>query len=62
MYRRSLAWYYYTTPTTENGVAHNTLWAPGQSTSLAEVRKKIRRLVTPKSVEATRTNRVRQAP
>ena len=45
MYRRSLAWYYYTTPTVTDGVAHTTLWAPGQNSGLAGVRNRIRRLV-----------------
>lgn len=45
IYRRSMAWYYYTTPRAEDGMAHNTLWAPGQSSSLDGVRKRIRRLV-----------------
>ncbi len=47
MYRRSLAWYYYTTSTAEDGGAHNTLWAPGQTGSLDSVRKKIRRRLAP---------------
>lgn len=44
-YRRSLAWYYYTTPKRDDGVAHNTLWAPGQTSRLAGVSKRVRRLV-----------------
>jgi hypothetical protein len=53
MYRRSLAWYYYTTPTVTDGVAHTTLWAPGQNSGLAGVRKRIRRLVPTRPTSTT---------
>jgi Rps23 Pro-64 3,4-dihydroxylase Tpa1-like proline 4-hydroxylase len=56
-YRRSLAWYYYTTPTAEGGPAHNTLWAAGQGNGLAGVRKKIRGLVPARSGGPTATPR-----
>ena len=54
-YRRSLAWYYYTTPTAADGMAHNTLWAPGQTSPLAGMRKRIRRLATSRPATPTAT-------
>jgi len=56
-FRRSLAWYYYTTPTVERVGRHNTLWAGGQDTAPASTRDRIRRLVPPKLVDATRSLR-----
>lgn len=60
-FRRSLAWYYYTTPTVERARSHNTLWAQGQGGTLASTRRKFRRLVPPKLVEATRAGRGQQS-
>jgi hypothetical protein len=55
-FRRSLAWYYYTTPTVDRVGRHNTLWADDQGGG-SRGRDKIRRLLPPKLVEATRSAR-----
>ncbi len=58
-YRRSLAWYYYTTPTADRAPKHNTLWVHDNGGPLASTRNKIRRLVPNRLVEATRSGRGR---
>jgi Rps23 Pro-64 3,4-dihydroxylase Tpa1-like proline 4-hydroxylase len=56
-YRRSLAWYFYTTPTVDRVGRHNTLWANDQTASSPRARDKIRRLVPPKLMDAARSSR-----
>jgi hypothetical protein len=53
-FRRSLAWYYYTTPTAEQTEKHNTLWAQGEASPWSSARTRIRRLVPSKSPGAAR--------
>jgi hypothetical protein len=60
-FRRSLAWYYYTTPTVEQAERHNTLWAHEQGGGRSSTRSRIRRLVPPRLVEATRGGRGRES-
>lgn len=60
-FRRSLAWYYYTTPAVERAERHNTLWAQDRGGALSGTRSRIRRLVPPRLVEATRAGRGRES-
>ena len=55
-YRRSLAWYYYTTASAERDGRHSTLWAGGPGAA-ATTRARLRKLVPPKLAEATRSLR-----
>jgi hypothetical protein len=56
-FRRSLAWYYYTTPTVERVGRHSTLWAGGDGARPPTARDRIRRLVPPRLIDAARSVR-----
>jgi hypothetical protein len=58
-FRRSLAWYYYTTPVGEREEKHNTLWAQEHGGARAKTRQTIRRLVPPRLADVARQNRGR---
>lgn len=59
-FRRSMAWYYYTTPTEERVGRHHTLWAEEAGTT--GVKGTLRRLVPPKVIDAARTVRGTKSP
>jgi hypothetical protein len=57
-FRRSLAWYYYTTPVGgERQESHNTLWAAERGGTRAKTRETIRRFVPPILADVARSNR-----
>lgn len=58
-FRRSLAWYYYTTPAGEREEKHNTLWAQERGGAREKTRQTIRRLVPPILVDVARPSRGR---
>ncbi len=56
-YRRSLAWYFYTTPTEDRVGRHNTLWGTDESASSGGLRATMRRMVPSGVKDATRSLR-----
>jgi Rps23 Pro-64 3,4-dihydroxylase Tpa1-like proline 4-hydroxylase len=56
-FRRSLAWYYYTTPDAQREEKHNTVWTQERGGAREKARKTIRRWVPPALMDVARPNR-----
>ncbi len=61
-FRRSLAWYFYTTPTEEREGRTHTLWGADQVDQSTGVQSALRRMVPARVKGATRSLRAPKAP